>query len=299
MSNNWLARFWGVIIRPQTYLNLAYLFLAFPLGVVYFVFLVTGLSLGFPLIIIWVGLIILAVVFAASWALTLFERQMAIWLLKVEIGPTGDPSDPGDDIWQRFKKYIGNSVTWKGLIFLLLKFPLGTVSFTLGTTLVVTALALVFSPIALIFFPNASVRFFGLDVHPAVAASIFFVIGILLVPISLHILNGLAYVYGQIARILLGKLETSMAIAPVTPANQVVAPQAPAAVDVPVPVVSEPVVAPVPTPETPVVMEPASELPTEPLPSVEPLAAQPTDLIDNLFPYEPDEPAPGEPPSQS
>jgi hypothetical protein len=284
MSNNWMARFWGVIIRPQTYLNLAYLFLAFPLGVVYFVFFVTGLALGFPLIIVWVGLIILAVVFAAAWALTIFERQMAIWLLKVDIGPLGDPSDPNDDIWQRFKRYIGNPVTWKGLVFLLLKFPLGTFSFTLGTSLVVTGLALVFSPLMLLFFPNAQVHFFNLEVHPAVAVAFGFVLGVLLVPISLHIMNGLAYVYGQIARILLGKLEPAKAM---TPAVVPPAPAAPAAVEVPAPVNAEPVT------EEPKVVEMPAASPEEAV------ATEPEQSLDELFPATLDESAPSEPPAQS
>jgi len=299
MSNNWMARFWGVIIRPQSYLNLAYLFLAFPLGLVYFIFFVTGLALGFPLIIVWVGLIILAVVFAAAWGLTLFERQMAIWLLRVKIGETGDPVDPNDDIWQRFKKYIANPVTWKGLLFLLLKFPLGVFSFTLGTTLVATSLALIFAPIALIFFPNASVQFVGLDVHPAVAAAIFFVIGILLVPISLHIMNGVAYVFGQIARLLLGKLgpEQKVAVvAPVAPTTQAT----PAA-----PIVS----APATVPEAPVVVDPLASVPSVPVAVVPaeavvvtpevPVPAESEDPLANLFPPEPDESAPSEPPTQS
>ena len=37
-----LGRYFGVIVRGQTYLNLVYLALAFPLGLFYFVFLVTG-----------------------------------------------------------------------------------------------------------------------------------------------------------------------------------------------------------------------------------------------------------------
>ena len=32
----------GVFVRPQTYLNLVYLYLAFPLGIAYFVFIVVG-----------------------------------------------------------------------------------------------------------------------------------------------------------------------------------------------------------------------------------------------------------------
>jgi len=40
------TQFFGVAAREGTYLNIIYLLLAFPLGCAYFVFLVTGLSLG-------------------------------------------------------------------------------------------------------------------------------------------------------------------------------------------------------------------------------------------------------------
>jgi hypothetical protein len=74
-------KFFGVIVKLETYLGLIYLFLAFPLGLSYFIFLVTGLSLGISLLIIWVGLLILLLVFAAVWGLSAFERLMAIWFL--------------------------------------------------------------------------------------------------------------------------------------------------------------------------------------------------------------------------
>jgi len=44
--------FFGVVADPQSYLNIFYLLLAFPLGIAYFVFLVTGISVGTGLIII-------------------------------------------------------------------------------------------------------------------------------------------------------------------------------------------------------------------------------------------------------
>ncbi len=53
------STFFGVIARPQSYINIFYLLLAFPLGIAYFVFLVTGISVGASLIIIWVGIPIL------------------------------------------------------------------------------------------------------------------------------------------------------------------------------------------------------------------------------------------------
>ncbi len=51
-QKRYIKRFFGVVARGQSYLNMIYLLLAFPLGVCYFVFLVTGLSLGIGLLII-------------------------------------------------------------------------------------------------------------------------------------------------------------------------------------------------------------------------------------------------------
>ena len=74
MSESRRAPFFGVVAEPQSYINILYLFLSFPLGIAYFVFLVTGISLGFGLAIIWVGVPILVLVLAGSWALCQLER---------------------------------------------------------------------------------------------------------------------------------------------------------------------------------------------------------------------------------
>src|SRR5215216_4228285 len=73
--------------RGRTYANFLYLALAFPLGLAYFILLTVGLSLGVGLTIVWVGLAILALVFALSWGITALERWMAIQMLGAEVPP--------------------------------------------------------------------------------------------------------------------------------------------------------------------------------------------------------------------
>ena len=77
--------FFGVIADPQSYLNIFYLLFGLPLGIVYFVFLVTGISLGFGLLVVWVGVPILVLVLFGSWAMCQFERLLTIKLLKEAI----------------------------------------------------------------------------------------------------------------------------------------------------------------------------------------------------------------------
>ncbi len=230
---NALAKFFGVAVRGRTYLNALYLLLAFPLGLFYFIFLVTGLSLGVSLLIVWVGLFILVAVFAAWYGLAAFERQMAIGLLGEDIPPMTRQDLSDKSLWQKFTATLGNSVTWKGLVYLFAKFPLGVFSFVAFVTLVSISGALLTAPLYYQFVHpqinlawNSSWAYtpiWVIDTLPEALAAFF--IGVLLTVVSMHLLNGLAWVSGKFARVMLGNFSG----APVAPA----APEAPAAPSAP------------------------------------------------------------------
>lgn len=85
-NNRWWW-FFGVPFRGQTYWNLAYLLLAFPLGIAYFVVFTVGLALGVSLAILLVGFLVLGVTLLFALALAGFERLLTNWLLRTEIEP--------------------------------------------------------------------------------------------------------------------------------------------------------------------------------------------------------------------
>jgi hypothetical protein len=218
-----LGKFFGVITRGQTYQNAVYLLLAFPLGIFYFVFLVTGLSLGISLTIIWVGLFILLAVYGVWYGLITFERGLAISLLHEEI-PSLHPVDmSGMTLFQKFSSTLTNPVTWKGLVYLFLKFPLGILSFVLLVTLVSISAALVATPFYFQYIhPQIGVYWTGTLWSPmwvidtmskAISVSI---AGVFFTIISMHILNALALVSGKFARIMLGNFSPAPS-APGTP----------------------------------------------------------------------------------
>jgi hypothetical protein len=205
-NSSLLSRFFGVVIKGQTYLNLLYLLLAFPLGLIYFIFLVTGLSLGIALTIIWIGLLVLALVFAGWWLMAALERQLAIWLLHEKINPMVRKDLAGANLWTRINEYVTNPVTWKGLLYLFVKFPLGILSFVALTTLGTLSAVLLFAPVIVPFFPYR-VDFGGNAVwyvSTIPQALLLAVVGLFLTFISMHALNGLAWVSGRFARIMLG-----------------------------------------------------------------------------------------------
>lgn len=197
-----MKKYFEVLVRPQSYSNLLYLLLSFPLGIFYFVFLVTGLSLGFPLIILIVGIFILAAVFAATWGMTVFERGLAISLLHVKIPPMAKPSAPNAGFWQRVKDYLTNPVTWKGLLYLFCRFPLGIIDFTLVVTILAVVLAMIAAPLA---YPWATYDLGFTVVNSLSDAFLVMIIGLLLAPAGLHLLNFLARLQGELARVMLGQ----------------------------------------------------------------------------------------------
>jgi hypothetical protein len=193
-------RFFRVVIRPQSYLNVLYLLLSFPLGLTYFIFLVVGLSLGIGLLIVWVGFLVLALVFGLWISFLALERVLANSMLDEAIPPIQQPVPEGTSLWQRFKILVSSRTTWLGFVYLLLKFPLGIFSFTAVVSLFASSIALVASP--LIY------RFAIIDLGFTVVSNLSeaflaMLIGLLLWPVSLHICNGIAWLSGRLARVML------------------------------------------------------------------------------------------------
>jgi hypothetical protein len=200
--NPWMRKYFGVVSRPQTYLNLVYLLLSFPLGILYFTFLVTGVSLGLPLIFFLVGVIILAAVVTVSWHMVSFERSMAISLLHIKIPPmSNEVSQPGT-FWQRVRNTLVNPVTWKGLLFLLCKFPLGIINFVLVISILALVLVLLAAPF---IYPWATYDLGFTVVNSLTEALLLTITGLLITPSGFHLLNYLARIQGEFARVMLGQ----------------------------------------------------------------------------------------------
>lgn len=221
-----LIHFFGAPLRLRTYTNLLYLLLAFPLGLIYFIFLTVGLTTGFGLTIVWIGIPILALVFAGSWGLAALERQLAIHALGAEVPPMlpqiAPPpgTEPAASLWRRIGAFLSNPVTWKGMAFLLLKFPLGVASFIAVVTLLATTAGFLLAPFAWYFGSwslDFDVDFGGWIVDSPAGAMAAGALGVVFFFVSLNLLNGLALVWRWMAAFLLGS-ERFAPAAPMPPA---------------------------------------------------------------------------------
>ena len=195
-----VARFARVARDPQSYRNLLYLALALPLGIAYVAILVAGLSAGAGLAVILIGIVLLVATLFALRAMAAVERTLARRLLRIAIHP---PIEGGIHFtWrQRVQLWLRDPVTWKSLVFLLGKLPMGIVAFAAIVLLGLTSVVLVFAPVLVAFTP---VIFFGWEIDNPVAAIAAVPVGVLLYLLCLHVFNGLAWLYGVCARVMLG-----------------------------------------------------------------------------------------------
>ena len=214
------------IIRPQTYWNMFYLLLGLPLGVGYFVTLVTGIALGFGLLVIWVGIPILLLVFAVSWALCKFERSLAVHLLHEDIPQVkrkAQPPETRSDLsaterlfvggWRRLKRHLSDRLTWTGMLYLLLRLPLGAATFTIAVTLVSVPVSMIFAPAYMWTTDPFEFSWIGMGdrtVDPFPWSWILTLIGIPVLFISAYLMNQTAVLSGHIARLMLGTIQGSV-----------------------------------------------------------------------------------------
>lgn len=199
-----LLEFFAVPFRPRTYGSLIYLWLAFPLGLVYFVGLTVGFAAGVPLTLVWVGLLLLFLTFTGAWFAEGLERQLAIHLLGAAVPPRLDRSRPISGTRFRELRAVGSSAAlWKGLVFLFLKFPLGLVGWVVSLVALIVPIAFIAAPFA-ILFGDGQIDFGFWEPTTFFGALPLAFAGALALILSLHLHNALAQVWARLAEILLG-----------------------------------------------------------------------------------------------
>ena len=208
------GRFFGVAADPRTYGALFYMLLALATGVFYFTWAVTGVSLSAGLSVLIIGLPFIVLFFGSVRALSLLEGRIVEAMLGVRMPRR--PPYPSQDLplMKRIGAMFTDARTWTTLLYMLLMLPLGIVYFTITVTLLTLSLAFVGAPVAMLLDSSELGRLFvggkvtvdwGLGPHvPGWGdALVLFVVGIVLLFATLHLVRALGRMHGQIARHLL------------------------------------------------------------------------------------------------
>jgi signal transduction histidine kinase len=212
----------------RTYLRILYLILTFPLGLLYFIVIVTGLSVGLSLAIVIVGFGILILTLLTLLLFARMERQLAIHLLGARIRPMSVPDPDAKTAWRRLQKTLADPVTWKSLVYLMIEFPFGVFAFALGVTLLAVSVSLVLYPAIYVGMTaeyQQDPSFVGGTMFPGVTidgtfhSSVF--VGFLLISAvgfgfavaSVAVMNGLGWLWARFAEMMLGVDESRLQLA--------------------------------------------------------------------------------------
>jgi hypothetical protein len=132
LARNPVTAAFAPIASFRTWKGVVYLAVGFAIGIGEFVFLVTGLALGFGLSIIIVGIPLLLAVVTASRALGAMDRFLANALLDAHIETPPAHRHAEGPLLQRLRAVVMAPSTWRSLGWLVLRFPLSLVSSSSG-----------------------------------------------------------------------------------------------------------------------------------------------------------------------
>jgi hypothetical protein len=142
-------RFFGVVTRPRTYANLTYLLLGLPLGTIWFVTLVTGVTVAASFVLL--ALIGIPMLYALWYVVRTFanvERGIANALLDREIPLPPMSSPHRGNVWSRLRTMTAEADRRRELGYLLLRFPVGVATFSATVTAITVPVTVAIAPIS-------------------------------------------------------------------------------------------------------------------------------------------------------
>jgi len=199
-----IGRFFGVAADPHTYGALAYMLLALPVGIFYFTWAVTGLSLsaGFAILIIGVPF---AVLFMGTvYALSLMEGRIVETLLGERMPRRPQYPAPASGFWAGIKAILIDPRTWGSLLYMMLMLPMGIFYFTCTVIGLAVSAGFVSAPVAWLFGVPVTYSWDGSDfAAPGLLVPLLTVLGVFLLFATLHFARGVGRFHAQFAKHLL------------------------------------------------------------------------------------------------
>lgn len=104
----------------------------FVFGIFYFTLLVGGFATAIGLSFILIGIPLLLFMMASVRTLAAMDRAVMAKILDIDVPPVEDDLDMrGANLGERLGMLLGSGVTWRSLVYLLLKFPIGITAITI------------------------------------------------------------------------------------------------------------------------------------------------------------------------
>lgn len=199
---------------PLTWRSAAYLLLYFPLGVGYFVVLVTLVSTSAGLLAVLVGVLGFAITMILWRAAARFERVLVRAAFGVQVPSPYRALPSGGTLLAKWRAMAADPATWKDLLYVVLAFPVSLAEFVLSVVVWSVSLYLLTLPVT-VNWERSGFLYFTVGGHqiwldnsltalPAVP------FGVVMLFAAMYVVRGVGHAHGAYARYLLGPSETQL-----------------------------------------------------------------------------------------
>jgi hypothetical protein len=208
-KRNIVSAFFGVITEPRAWGALLYMLLSLVTGIVYFTWVVTGLSLSAGLLVLIIGLPFIGLFLLSVRGIALVEGRIVEALLGEPMPRRPLFIDKDLNLWKRFKVLVADGRTWLAMVYMALQLPLGIIYFTLFVTLLSVSLSFIATPVLrLIFGPLSIENQHGLITSvilpsPDYWIPILVVAGVALFFGSIHLAKWMGWLHARFAKFML------------------------------------------------------------------------------------------------
>lgn len=208
-KRNFVSAFFGVITEPRAWGALLYMLLSLVTGVVYFSWVVAGLSTSVGLLVLIIGLPFMGLFLLSVRGIALVEGRIVEALLGEPMPRRPLFIDKDISLWQRFKILVMDGRTWLAMVYMALQLPLGIIYFSLFVTLLSVSLSFIATPVLrLIFGPIPIGNQQGLVTSvilpsPDYWIPILVVAGVALFFGAIHLAKWIGWLHGRFAKFML------------------------------------------------------------------------------------------------
>lgn len=198
-------RFFGVMADPRAWGALLFLFLSLLTGIIYFWWTVFGLSISLGTLVLVIGLPLLALFLLSIRGIAFVEGRLVEALLGVRMPRRRMFFDDTTGFWRKIKELFTQRITWTALLYCILKLGLGIVyafvfGFLFGLSIYLIAL-----PVTVWALNMRAYMVLGDKEYLATNWSIplFFILGVLLLPATMHLVRLVGRGHGALAKAML------------------------------------------------------------------------------------------------
>lgn len=202
VADSAIDRIFGPVIQAQTWINMLYLLISFPLGVAYFVVLVTMLSAGIGMAMIVVGFFILWFGVMAADVLSELDRTVTNTMLGAGIPPRAPAPPVRGPLHEHMLAAVKRPGTLKRVVYLFLRFPLGLAGFILVMVLIPLSIGFLTAPLTYPFIPiqigSSTVETFDEAIYLCCFGAVFTLV-------SVHVINSWTAMCRRFAQAMLAR----------------------------------------------------------------------------------------------